>query len=216
MFSYIALIIFSVLCMNTAGLTAVVMGLMVYVFESSLFSIIFATALRGTARHTKTAGTILTAAIGGGAFFPFVQHATALSRGIPYSYSVAVALFSAGAIFPLYLNLVPAAKKQVDPVPNEYLRRHRRRSRVKQNPSNNPNNNVLMGSKDNPASGGVLSRQRSLVVEPLSTFQLPEDPDSFSRSPSLPNSSRGMDDKNLSSVSSREGGIMHELAPWPG
>ena len=130
------------------------MALMVYLFESGVFSIIFAISLRGTGRHTKTATVLLTVAIGGGAFFPFAQYAAELAGGIRYSYCVLVALFSAGAIFPIYLNVVPAAKKQVDPVPNEHLRHPRRRSRIKAN--------VMAREKENPSVGGVLSRRRSV------------------------------------------------------
>ena len=105
---------------------------MIYLFESELFSTVFAISLRGAGRHTKAAGTILTIAVGPGAMaFPFVQYAVAESKLVRYSYCVLVALFAAGAVFPLYLNLVPAARKQVDPVKGEYLRRrhHRRRRR---------------------------------------------------------------------------------------
>ncbi|PYH95121.1 MFS general substrate transporter [Aspergillus ellipticus CBS 707.79] len=164
MLSYIGMIVFSVLCMKTTGRPAEAMAQMVYLFESGAFSIIFAIALRGTGRHTKTATVLLTVAISGGAFFPFAQYAAQLAGGVRFSYCVLVALFSAGAIFPIYLNVVPAAKKQVDPVPNEHLRHHRRLSRMRQN--------VVAREKENPSVGGVLSRRRSVVAEPLPTVQL--------------------------------------------
>ncbi|RAL05755.1 putative MFS monosaccharide transporter [Aspergillus ibericus CBS 121593] len=183
MLSYIGMIVFSVLCMKMTGRTAGAMAQMVYLFESGAFSIIFAISLRGTGRHTKTATVLLTVAISGGAFFPFAQYAAQMAHGMQYSYCVLVALFSAGALFPVYLNVVPAAKKQVDPVPNEHLRHHhRRRSRVKAT--------VVAREKENPSVGGVLSRRRSVVSEPLPTVQLPDH-------------------------SKRTGGLMHELAPWP-
>ncbi|PWY86248.1 MFS general substrate transporter, partial [Aspergillus heteromorphus CBS 117.55] len=112
MLSYVGMIVFSVLCMKTTGRPAEAMAQMVYLFESGAFSIIFAIALRGTGRHTKTAAVLLTVAISGGAFFPFAQYAAQLAGGVRHSYCVLVALFGAGAIFPVYLNLVPAAKKQ--------------------------------------------------------------------------------------------------------
>lgn len=116
---YVGMIVFSVLCLKTTGSAAVAMSMVVYLFESGAFSIIFALSLRGTARHTKTAASMLAAAISGGVYFPFAQHAAYISHGMSYSFCVLVALFSAGSVFPIYLNLVPAAKKQVDPVLNE-------------------------------------------------------------------------------------------------
>ncbi|KAJ5570875.1 Major facilitator superfamily domain general substrate transporter [Penicillium sp. DV-2018c] len=158
MVSYIGMIVFAILCMKTTGTSAIVMAMLVYLFESGAFSIIFAISLRGTARHTKTAAALMTTAVSGGIYFPFAEYAAYLAHGGGYSFCVIVALFCAGAIFPIYLNLVPAAKKQVDPVPNEYLRRHRRRSRAPVD--------TLHREKDNPSLGGVLSRPRSLVSNP--------------------------------------------------
>lgn len=159
MIAYIGMIVFSVLCMNTTGSAGIVMAMMVYLFESGAFSIIFALSLRGTARHTKTAASLLATAISGGVYFPFAEYAASLSHDISYSFCVVVALFAAGAIFPLYLNLVPAVRRQVDPVPNEYLRRHRRRTK------STPGGTVRR-EKENPSHGGVLSRRRSLVDDP--------------------------------------------------
>lgn len=115
------MIVFSVLAMNLTGAAGVSMGILVYLFESGVFSMIFAISLRGMAEHTKTAAALLTGAISGGAVFPFIQNPVAEKRSISYSLCVPVALFSFGAIFPLYLNLVPAAKRQVDPIHDEYL-----------------------------------------------------------------------------------------------
>ncbi|KAJ5570470.1 Major facilitator superfamily domain general substrate transporter [Penicillium hispanicum] len=165
MLSYIGMVVFSVLCMYTTGSAAIVMAMLVYLFESGAFSIIFALSLRGTARHTKTAAVFLTVAVSGGVYFPFAEYAAYLARGASYSFCVLVALFAAGAVFPLYLNLVPAVKKQVDPVPNEYLRRHRRRSRTSVQ--------SVRREKENPSVGGVLSRHRSLVSNPDHLPDLP-------------------------------------------
>ncbi|KXG52254.1 Major facilitator superfamily domain, general substrate transporter [Penicillium griseofulvum] len=167
--SYIGMIVCSVLCMKTSGSAAIVMAMLLYLFESGAFSIIFAISLRGTAQHTKTAAVLMTMAISGGTFFPFAEYAAYLAHGESYSFCVIIALFCAGAIFPIYLNLVPAVKKQVDPVPNEYLRRHRRRTRT---PAD-----TIHREKDNPSMGGVLSRPRSLVSNPdhLPDLLLPEE-----------------------------------------
>lgn len=165
MISYIGMIVFTVLCMKTTGSAAIIMAMFVYLFESGAFSTIFALSLRGTAQHTKTAAALLATAISGGTFFSFAEYAAYLSHGSAYSFCVLVALFAAGAIFPLYLNLVPAVKKQVDPVPNEYLRRHhRRRSKAP---------TEMQREKQAHAVGGVLTRPRSLVSDPDMLPDLP-------------------------------------------
>lgn len=248
--AYIGTIIFSALCMSTTGIAAITMGLLLYLFESSLFSTIFAISLRGTARHTKSAAALLAIGVSSGLPFPFVQHAVAVSRGVGYSYSVAVALFSAGAVFPIYLNAIPAVRKQVDPVPGEYLRRPRR---SKRNPKSNikskpkpKKNDTLHGTgtrtRENPSRGGVLSRRRSFISEePFTTVGnengLP-DSRSFSRNwnyglhqhqrPSSIDTGNHSynhsynsnynynDEAEGDEVSFRDGGIMHELAPWTG
>ncbi|PLB33494.1 putative MFS monosaccharide transporter [Aspergillus candidus] len=189
--SYLGMIVFAVLCMKTTGAAAIAMVLLVYTFESGAFSIIFAISLRGTGQHTKTAASLLTMAVGSGAPFPFAQRAAQFAGGPPFSFSVLVALFSAGAIFPLYLNLVPAAKKQVDPVPDEHLRHPRRLSRVRPN--------VVPREKENPAMGGVFARRRSVLTDPLPNVELAQ------QAPGESNVRRG----------SAPGGIMHDLAPWP-
>lgn len=193
MVCYVGMVLFAVLCMKTTGSAAIVMVIMVYLFESGAFSTIFALSLRGTAQHTKTAAALLATAISGGTFFPFAEYAAYLAHGTSYSFCVLVALFAAGAIFPLYLNLVPAAKKQVDPVPNEYLRRHRRRSRALAG--------TLPREKDNPSSGGVLSRPRSLVSVPDLLPDLPVPGETHQRpvAHSVPNSTTG----SISNASSR-------------
>lgn len=119
---YIATIVFGALCMHTTGPTAVVMAIMVYFFSSGIFPIVFAIAVRGTAQHAKTAASLLAASIGGGAFAPFAQHAAALSHDQPWSYSTIIAMWSAAAIYAVYLNFVPQAKRQVDPVKDDYIK----------------------------------------------------------------------------------------------
>ncbi|OJJ44770.1 hypothetical protein ASPZODRAFT_100926 [Penicilliopsis zonata CBS 506.65] len=195
--SYIGMIVFSGLATCTTGSTATAMGICVFLFESGVFSMIFAISLRGTGKHTKTAAVLLTVAIGGGAFFPFAEYAASFSwHGTQHSYLLLVALYAAGAVFPVYLNLVPAARKQVDPIPNEYLRsRRRRRSRVvspstsggENNNNNNNNNNIPVPSsptpinntvhreKEIPVHAGVLASPRTLVPDPLQDIRLCDD-----------------------------------------
>lgn len=172
--SYIGMVISSALCMTTKGSAAIAMAMLVFLFESGTFSMIFAISLRGMGKHTKSAGTLLTLAVSGGAFLPFARFAAQrAARSVPHSYAILVALFAAGSLFPIYLNLVPAAKKQVDPVPNEHLRHagRRRRARHRQNNTTTNNksssrgikSNVLTRERANPSTGGVYSRRRSVL-----------------------------------------------------
>lgn len=168
--SYLGLIVLSILCMNLTGLPGVALALLIFLFESGVFSIIFAMSLRGMGAHTKTASAIMATAIGAGSFTPFVQRAAASDHTARYSFAVLVALFSAGALYPIYLALIPAAKKQVDPVPNEYLRRHhlrRNRNRHCRRKSRTTTaDNAPLPKEEHYARGGVWSRPRSLVEEP--------------------------------------------------
>jgi fucose permease len=118
---YVGVIVFSTLSMTVTGYKGIAMGLLLWFFNGGMFSIIFAICLRGMGKHTKTAASIMTTAISGGAPFPVIQNSVAALHGSRYAFCVTVALFSFGAIFPVYLNLVPAAQKQVDPVKDEYL-----------------------------------------------------------------------------------------------
>lgn len=119
--SYIGCIIFSVLTMNlhlpNVNSTAAI-GLIMVFFEGPLTPIVFAIALRGLGKWTKLGVCIMIAVESGGCPFPFVQLAVAQApgRSVQYSYCVIVALWGAGALFPLYLNLFPAVRQHTDPI----------------------------------------------------------------------------------------------------
>jgi hypothetical protein len=113
---YLGLIVVSTLAMNLTGYAGIAMAILEYVFMSGVFSIIFAIGLRGCGAHTKTAASLITAAISGGAVVPVIQNPVMNARGVRYSFCVATAVFAFGAIFPIYLNLFPQARNQVDPV----------------------------------------------------------------------------------------------------
>ncbi|QGA13596.1 hypothetical protein EYB26_001246 [Talaromyces marneffei] len=180
--SYIGLIVFAVLAKELHGMSGVVIGLMLFLFESGVFSITFAISLRGMGRHTKTAAAIMATTIGGGTFYPFFGEIARIHHhgSVPSSYVVLVVGYSASAIFPLYLMLVPQAKKQVDPVLNDYL--HRRRLTLRGRPSRRKNGDARNetgngnghstppnNKRDHYSLGGVLSRPRSLMDEPSFT-----------------------------------------------
>ena len=84
--------------------------------QSGVFPIIFAITLRGLGSHTKSGSVYLTAAISGGAIFPVIMSPVVRAYGLQYAFCVVVAVTAFGTIYPLYLIMVPAAKKQVDPV----------------------------------------------------------------------------------------------------
>lgn len=73
-------------------------------------------SLRGLGAYTKSGSVFLTAAISGGAVIPGIMSPVTSSRGVRYSFCVVVAVFAFGALLPLYIMLIPAAKQQVDPV----------------------------------------------------------------------------------------------------
>jgi fucose permease len=93
-------------------------ALMFFFFEGPVWPLIFAIGLRGMGKRTKLASACLTAGASGGGPFPFVQLGImqGAHKSVQYSFCVLVALFSFGTIFPLYLNLVPGARHQVDPI----------------------------------------------------------------------------------------------------
>jgi hypothetical protein len=210
---YIGLIVTSALAMNLKGTAGLAMALLIYLFESGIFSTIFAISLRGAGRHTKTAGAIMTATVCSGAIFPFVQSPVEDKRGIAYSFCVLVALYAAGAIFPIYLNLLPTAKRQVDPVQDEHLRR-RRRSHItgpnSSRPHSCPVNQAHTGETINSPSKDV-PRYRRKFGHPFSKLTKPEQSHRGSGKYTADNS--GSSESNGDQPGG--GGIMHDLVPWP-
>jgi fucose permease len=119
---FIGCIVFATLTVavptTSNGLAGFAIGL--FFFEGPVFPLLFAMGLRGMGRRTKIAAAALTASAAGGAIFPFVMLAIQRlqNKTAQYSYSVVIALFIAGFLYPIYLNLVPKARNQVDPRPS--------------------------------------------------------------------------------------------------
>jgi fucose permease len=108
---------------GTGGTWAAV-AIMGKFFEGPLFPIIYAQSLRGLGKHTKDAAVLLTAAIGGGGVWPPIMYAAARSRNVQYAYCVVVAAYTAGALFPIWLNgPSSAARALADPARDEQSRR---------------------------------------------------------------------------------------------
>jgi len=117
-------LIFSILTMSLKLDANGIVGplLVFYFFEGPVWPIIFATGLRGLGKKTKQGAACLTASACGGGIFPFIMWAVQRVDGktVQYSYCVNVAVFAFGILFPIYLNVVPKARKQVDPMGNAF------------------------------------------------------------------------------------------------
>ncbi|KAJ9607718.1 hypothetical protein H2200_007796 [Cladophialophora chaetospira] len=120
---YVAMVVCLALDMRLSGNGGAAIPILTLFFEAGIFSIIFAISMRGLGKHTKTGAAFMTAAISGGAVFPPIQWAVAQGHGLKYSYCVPLAAAVLGTVFAIYLNLVPMAKNQVDPVRNRHLKR---------------------------------------------------------------------------------------------
>lgn len=90
-----------------------------YLFEGPIFPLIFAISLRDQGRRTKWAAAILTSAVCGGGTLTWIVYIVYVIRNSSLRYIVCVplAFFAAGAVYPLYLNFFPGARKHVDARP---------------------------------------------------------------------------------------------------
>jgi len=101
--------------MKLVGNVGVANAMLVFFFESAIFPTTFAICLRGLGSFTKTGSAFLIAASSGGAISPAIITPILQSQG-QAAWCVIVAAFSFVLVFSVYLNVVPAVKKQVDPV----------------------------------------------------------------------------------------------------
>ncbi|MCJ1475371.1 hypothetical protein MMC13_004033 [Lambiella insularis] len=115
LFLTLGMLVTSALTMSQTGNTSIAMIILCQFFESGIFPILYATALRGLGSYTKTGSVYLAAAISGGAIFPAIMHPVSNAFGLPYSFCIIVAASAFGTIYPLYLIFVPAARDQVNP-----------------------------------------------------------------------------------------------------
>ncbi|TVY32302.1 Glucose/galactose transporter, partial [Lachnellula subtilissima] len=120
MIIFLGCLIFSILAMSLKTSANGISGVSIvfFFFEGPVFPMVYAIGLRGLGTRTKIGSGLLTAAGGGGGIFQFVMFAVQRldHKSLRYSYCVIVALFSFGLIYPVYLNVVPKARRQVDPV----------------------------------------------------------------------------------------------------
>ena len=116
LFSFLACIVTSALSTHLTGHASTAMMVLTLLFESGIFSLIFAISIRGMGRQTKWAAVLLTAATSGGAAIPPIMNPLSTKDSLQYAFVVCIAVFAFGTIFPIYLSLNPLAKKQVDPI----------------------------------------------------------------------------------------------------
>ncbi|KAF2203496.1 glucose/galactose transporter [Delitschia confertaspora ATCC 74209] len=101
--------VFGIAATLTRGHTSVAMLILVLCFESACFATIFTLALRGLGRHTKRGGSMLVAAISGGAAIPPMTGAVAEHVGGNHRFHTAMAIPTAfyvlAWVFPVYANV---------------------------------------------------------------------------------------------------------------
>lgn len=214
---YLASIASCIMAMNLNGAASIAAGQLIYFFESGIFSVLFCVALRGLGTHTKTGSAFMTAAISGGAVFPVIQAAAERSGGLKYSFCVAAAAFAGGTIFAIYLNVLPAARKQIDPVHED--RTARRNRRHAQHQASSP-------TKEQFGLAGIIARRRKMkkAEAPMSEHLENESSSKSSNeaaSPAIDQSHIGPDDVVMLRSPSpirmrRPSGYIGELKPWPG
>ncbi|CAF9926528.1 MAG: hypothetical protein ALECFALPRED_003463 [Alectoria fallacina] len=142
---FIGVIITSALAMSFDGYEGVAMIVLVLFFESGIFSLIFAISLRGLGKHTKTGSVLITAATSGGAIIPAIMWPIVSNYNVRYAFCVVVAVFTFGALMPIYLSFSHAAKKQVDPVHTRW--------------------NSILGGEMRPTTHNKVNRLFSAVIK---------------------------------------------------
>jgi fucose permease len=173
--------------MHASGSAGAAVIVIVMFFEGPLFPQIFAQGIRGMGKHTKDASVLLTAAIGGGAVIPPIMYAALKINNAQYAFCVITAAYAGGALYPIYLNLLPASRNLSDPVRDEKTRKEseageKRRgstgeklrtwSKVKKRLSLNKEDERLPSVEHRERRSwpeGLAPRSDSLAIEPVRT-----------------------------------------------
>jgi fucose permease len=189
LFFYLGAIAFAAAAIHASGSTGAAIIAIVMFFEGPIFPQIFAQGIRGMGKHTKDASALLTSAIGGGAVFPPIMFALLKTQNPQYSFYIIVAAYSAGVLYPLYLNIFPAARRLSDPVRDEKTRREseaeekqrrgsshveklKRWSKAKKRSSITKENQGLPSIEHRERRSwpeGLAPRNDSLAIEPVRT-----------------------------------------------
>ncbi|KEF56349.1 uncharacterized protein A1O9_07930 [Exophiala aquamarina CBS 119918] len=162
LFLYAGLIACLALTMSLEGSAGAAIAQLTFGFEAGIFSIIFAISMRGLGAHTKTGSALMTAAISGGAVFPPIQWGVSNHKGLKYSYCVPLAAAVFGMLFPLYLNIFPAARLQVDPIHERRVNRGARRVMRQESASS-----MQDGSATQFGLAGIIARRRKAKLHEL-------------------------------------------------
>ena len=104
--------VFALIAALTRGNASIGMLCLVLCWESACFATIFTLGLRGLGRHTKIGGSLLVAAISGGAVFPPMAGAVAThlqnrksKRAFHLAMMIPMGGFVAAWVYPLYVNI---------------------------------------------------------------------------------------------------------------
>jgi fucose permease len=184
---YLGAIASAAAAMHVSGTAGAAVIVIVMFFEGPIFPQIFAQGIRGMGKHTKDASVLLTAAIGGGAVIPPIMYAALKINNAQYAFCVITAAYTAGALYPIYLNSLPTSRKLSDPVRDEKTRKEseaeeKRRgstseklrtwSKVKKRLSLNKEDEHLPSVEHRERRSwpeGLAPRSDSLAIEPVRT-----------------------------------------------
>ena len=93
-------------------------------FQSPIWPLVFAVALPGLGHRTKLFGALIVTSACGGGVMPLLVYVTSVARGLQNATIFIIVAVAAAMLLPIYLNLVPAARRQADggnihtPAPN--------------------------------------------------------------------------------------------------
>jgi fucose permease len=118
LFSFLGAFLLSVLIFTLTGIDAYTMAallIILHFFEGPILPLTYGTSLRKMGRWTKIAAAALTSAAGGAAVVPWMVYAIIKVDGetAQKSYSLLIAFFAVGTLFPIYLSAFSAARQQV-------------------------------------------------------------------------------------------------------
>lgn len=104
--------VFVLAASQSNGNASIAMLVLVLCWESACFATIFTLGLRGLGRHTKVGGSLIVAAISGGAVFPpmagaVATHLQKVNDKRPFHTAMLIPMggFIAAWVYPLYVNL---------------------------------------------------------------------------------------------------------------
>lgn len=116
-----AIMLFIALAIGIKGEAGVAMLSLVLFFESCIFPTIFTLSIRGLGRHTKRGSSWIVASVSGGALFPALTGLLADKKGYHIAMCVPLVGFFVAFAYPLYLNGVPAVRRELDGFSNSKI-----------------------------------------------------------------------------------------------